>query len=58
MNYHKFLFLLMAGLLLLMATITVAHAACTQTIVYTPDGRQVTCQICTDMNGQATTVCY
>lgn len=35
-----------------------AHAACTSTTYYTPDGRQVVCTSCTDMNGQVTVTCY
>ena len=48
----------LAAFLILLAMGSVAEAACTNTIVYTPDGKQTVCQVCTDMNGQVTTICY
>lgn len=44
--------------LLFLGAASIAEAACTNTIVYTPDGKQTVCQVCTDMNGQVTTICY
>lgn len=35
-----------------------AKAACINTTVYTPDGKQTVCQVCTDMNGQVSTICF
>lgn len=48
----------LAAMLVLLAMGSVAEAACTNTIGYTPDGKQSICQVCTDMNGNVTTVCF